>query len=83
MIPGEQIHIYDNDEIVLPPGFDSIFKLGHQVIIATAGASAEATKRSQQLLDEHGKTIKRPIEKLIPEMLMSMFAENWRPPEKQ
>ena len=72
---GEHVHIYNNDEVFAPPGFNSIFEFGQQVIIATSEAAAEATRRSQELKQKHAKTIKRPIEELIPEMLSDMFAE--------
>jgi hypothetical protein len=82
MSGDEQIRIYKSNEIVVPPGFNSIFEYGQQIIIATSEAAAEATKRSQELKQKHTKTIKRPVNQLIPAMLLDMFAEGWRPPEQ-
>ena len=76
---GEQVKIFENDEIVVSDAFICILEYGNQIIVATAAARDEATRRAGQLKSTHPTTIKRQPEDLVPGILFDMFAQNWRP----
>lgn len=73
------VRIFNTPTEVINSGFSGTeLVLGKQIIVATDVAIAEATRRVEEMKQLHPKTMKREIKDLIPDVLFTLFAEDWQ-----